>query len=281
MSDMKNPRIDDFSESSPLTNVIKNINERFNEKLYQGRENGRLIQHSLEYGLGAENIFRELLSETLPLKYGVGKGKVVNSQGNLSSHQDVIIYDKLNFPTLFTDNNRNLIVPIEAIYTVIEVKTKTDSSVLRKAYEGLKTVADLDDIGEVKSTNYLVGHKPPELLIFSFQDDRDITTLKNNFCTLSSEYNRAWSFSRYSEKSPGHADDNNHHYLVNGVYVLGLGSVYAMLNGSVAIGKWENNTFGMLVSGLLSNFNEINLGDYCPESYVNWLGSGIREIYDR
>jgi hypothetical protein len=281
MNNKNNPRIDDYSKSKPLVEVMQSINERFNSKLFEGRENGRLINHNLEYGLGAENILRGLFEETLPSKYGVGKGKIVNSEGILSSHQDVIIYDKINYPTLFTDENKNLIVPLESVYAVIEVKTKTDSAVLRKAFEGLKTVSDLAQGGEVKSTNDLVDHKPPKLMIFSFQDDRAIKTIKENYCALSSEFPRDWSFSRYSEKSPGHERDNGYHYLVSGVYILGVGGVYAMLNGSVAIGVWKNNTFGMLLSGLLSTFNQIKLGDYHPESYVSWIGAGAREIHER
>lgn len=252
----KKPHVDDFANSEPLVHVIKNINKRFNAKLFEGRENGKLIQHNLEYGLGAENIFRELLREVLPLRYGVGKGKIINTNGDMSSHQDVIIYDKLNFPTFFTDENHNLILPLESIYTVIEVKTKTDSGVLRKAFEGLSTVAKLNVKKQVKSTNDLVDYRPPELMIFSFQDDRNINTIKNNFCKLSNEFKSMSSFSRYSKKSPSNKKDNGHHYLVSGIDILGLGSVYAMLSGNIAIGKWQDNTFGMLISGLLSNYSE-------------------------
>lgn len=273
-------RIDDLSDRQPLTKVISDINKRFNTKLNERRENGILIQHNLEYGLGSENVLRELLAEVLPSKYGVGKGKIVSSSGNLSNHLDIIIFDKLNYPTFYTDENRNLIVPIESVYCVIEVKVRTDSGVLKKAFEGLESVSDIAGV-TVKSTNELVDYRPPKLVVFSFQDERSLETIKENFCRLSDEFQREWSFSRYAEKSPGHERDNGHQYLVSSVYILGLGQVYSMLDGSVAIGRWGEHTFSMLISSLLSDLNHIDLGKYTSTSYVHWLGAGIREIYER
>ncbi|GAA5646044.1 hypothetical protein CGG83_24375 [Vibrio parahaemolyticus] len=274
-------RSNDLVDEMPLTEIMQQVNERFNEKLFQGRENGKLIKHNLEYGLGAENIFRSLLVEVLPEKYGVGKGKIVTESGALSSHLDVIIYDKIHCPKWFIDENQNLLLPFESVYAVIEVKAKTSSSVLRKAFEGLQSVSNLDSYKNIRSKNDFVDYRPPKLMIFSFEDDRPLTTIKDNFCLLSDEFSRNWSFSRYSKKSPGSVEDNGHHYLVSGVYVLGKGAVYAMLNGSVSIGYYGENTFGMFLSGLISSLNSIPQSDFRPESYIHWLGAGAVETYKR
>lgn len=275
------PDIRDLSKDAPLTEIIKNINARFNSKLEEGRENGRIIKHNLEYGLGAENIFRNLLSEILPSKYGIGKGKIINTDGDLSSHLDVIIYDKSNFPTLFVDENKNLIVPLESIYCVIEIKSKTDASSLKQAFEGLSSIHKLNKKPKIKSLNNLIDYRPPKLIIFSFQDERKLEAIKDNYCRLSDEYKIDYSFSRYSKNSPAHQRDNSHQYLVSGVYILGLGATYAMLDGRVAIGRWAEHTFSMLISGLLSTFSQIDMGNFIPTDYIHWLGAGAMEVYQR
>ncbi|ELK5320570.1 DUF6602 domain-containing protein [Vibrio parahaemolyticus] len=274
-------RSDDLTDDLPLSQIMKKVNKRFNEKLFQGRENGRLIEHNLEYGLGAENILRSLLTEVLPEKYGIGKGKIVTEEGELSSHLDVIIYDKINYPKWFVDENKNLILPFESVYAVIEVKAKTSSSVLQKAFDGLQTVSHLDIRQEIRSINDYVDLRPPMLVIFSFEDDRPLETIKDNFCRLSDEYNRSWSFNRYSNKSPGSSDDNGYHYLVDGIYILGKGAVYPMLNGDISIGYYGENTVGMFISGLISSLRLIPPSDFHAESYINWLGSGAVERYKR
>jgi len=275
----ENLRIDDHSTSNPLTDIIQKINIRFNNKLNEGHENGLVIEHNLEYGLGAENIFRELLREVLPLKYGIGKGKIININGNLSSHQDVIIYDRMNYPTLFIDENKNLILPLESVYFVIEIKVKTNSDVLKKAFEGLESVSKLNIEDKVHSSNELVDYRPPGLIIFSFQDDKSLATIKDNYYKLSKEFSVNKSFSRYSKKSPGHNRDTTINYLVKEINILNKGEVFAMLSGNIGIGEWAENTFGMFISGLLSNLNDIKLDSFHPTSYVHWLGAGKREIY--
>jgi len=75
----------------------------------------------LEYGLGTENIVRTLMREMMPMKYGIGKGKLINGNGASTRHLDLIVYDQLNLPTLFIDEHQNQILPIESAYAVIEI----------------------------------------------------------------------------------------------------------------------------------------------------------------
>ncbi|WP_430469004.1 hypothetical protein [Vibrio alginolyticus] len=37
-------RSNDLVDEMPLTEIMQQVNERFNEKLFQGRENGKLIK---------------------------------------------------------------------------------------------------------------------------------------------------------------------------------------------------------------------------------------------
>lgn len=86
-----------------------------------------------EHGRVAEAKFREWLTTFLPKKYGVTSGYIV-SQGTPKDeflvHYDVIIYEQLEAPILWVDENpdysgqgRSLAIPVEYVRGVIEVKS--------------------------------------------------------------------------------------------------------------------------------------------------------------
>lgn len=54
-----------------------------------------------------------------------------------------------------------------------------------------------------------------------------------------------------------------------------------MLNGNVAIGRWGVHTFGMFVTGLLSEFEQVELRKITLSPYLSWLSAGTREVYER
>ncbi len=125
----------------PLPDVLLAIGERLEARLLEGAKRGEVVRNNLEDGLGAETVLRDLLEEMLPARLGVGKGKIVNSEGEMSRHLDLMLYDRLNFPRLFVDEQDNLILPIESIFAAVEVKTHTTASSLRDASETLASVA--------------------------------------------------------------------------------------------------------------------------------------------
>jgi hypothetical protein len=118
-------------EIRELRPTIKSIFEQLNRMLSEKIAQGNIIEHNLEKGLGGENALRGLLEDFLPSRLGVAKGKVVNFTGDMSRQCDVIIYDRLNGPRLFVDENKNQILPIEGVYAVIEVKTSLTKHTLR------------------------------------------------------------------------------------------------------------------------------------------------------
>lgn len=268
----------DLSEGNPPAEIIREINRLINARLAVGRSQRKVIKHSLEAGLIAENVFRKTLRETLPLRYGVAKGKAVNGSGKLSCHLDVIIYDALNYPSLFIDDNQNQILPIEGIYAVVEVKSSTTKSILEEAFVELSSVQSIHP-GTICSANDLVDHRPPILAIFSFDDARSLETLHKNFVELNSRHPRSFSSSSYSSKSPGSKESTGEHYMVHSVSVAGKGQVYHMLNGETAVGRWGDYTAGMMIYSLLHNLQQIVLKPHNPFSYLSWMNAGRRETY--
>lgn len=102
---------------------------------------GRIVETS--HGPVAEALFRKWLENFLPTKYGVTAGYIVSQNNSFDkveklNHFDVIIYDKLNSPVLWIEENKDRsiqgmdkAIPAEFVLAVIEVKanlTKHSSS---------------------------------------------------------------------------------------------------------------------------------------------------------
>jgi hypothetical protein len=126
---------------------------------------------STQHGRVAEAEFRSWLSNFLPKKYGVTSGYVI-SQGMpeeaKTPHFDVIIYNQLESPVLWLEDNADLssggvsrAIPAEYVQAVIEVKSTFDASSAAKAighlFELEPLLEDVDPIEE-RYRKYL----PPE-----------------------------------------------------------------------------------------------------------------------
>lgn len=268
----------DESAFHPPTEVVREINSSINARLAEGRLQRKVIKNNLEAGLIAENVFRKMLRDTLPLRYGVAKGKVINSKGKLTGHLDVMIYDAINYPALFIDDNHNQILPIEGVYAIIEVKSNTTKTSLAEAFQELSSVRTIHP-GIIRSNNDLVDYRPPILKVFSFDDARSLDAVHRNYLELNRRYECSYSSSCYSDKSPGSKKITGERYMVSSISIAGKGEVYHMLNGQTAIGRWGEFTTGMMINSLLSDLPEIELESHRPSAYLSWLNAGRREVY--
>jgi len=106
-----------------------------------------------QHGIDAENAFRNWLSNFLPKRYGVTSGYII-SQGIPNSenmvHYDVIIYDQLESPVLWIEGNhdtsysgKSMAIPVEYVYSVIEVKAVFNKKSVRQAVEHLRKLRPL------------------------------------------------------------------------------------------------------------------------------------------
>ncbi len=253
------------------SNISKKIFRQLNRLLVEKSTQAEIINHKLEKGLGNEQIIRELLKDFLPSRYGVAKGKIINSQGDMSKHCDIIIYDRLNCPKLFIDENNNQILPIEGIYCILEVKTTLNRSILDKVFKNFLSLHSLLGTRSDRSTNDFLYICPPQLSIIAFGDKRPLDKIKNDFQELNEKYAVIDSFSSYSKKSPGFKRCTGKKYLVSSIDVLSKGSVYHMLDGSIEIGKWGEYTLGIVLTALLGHLNEIRLERTDLINYFNYL----------
>ena len=93
-----------------------------------------LIPTSGEVGTLIEEMFRSYLVEVLPEKTGVSHGFVMDSEGGESQQMDIIFYDKMNTPRIFTSTAAN-VFPVETTYACGEIKTRFNTKELEDSFE--------------------------------------------------------------------------------------------------------------------------------------------------
>jgi hypothetical protein len=248
--------------------TVKQIFDQLNRMLAERVAQGNIIEHNLEKGLGAEKALREVLADFLPVRFGIAKGKVINSRGKLSRHCDVLIYDQVNYPRLFIDENENQMLPIEGVYAVLEVKTTLTKHTLTEAFANLNAIYDLQPERPVRSLNHLMDYRPPYLAIVGFRGIK-LSTLERHFRALSLRYKVRSSFSSYSNKSPGYANFTGDTFLAHSVACFDSGSVFHAFNGEVKSAQWGEYTLGVFLTTLLNSMEQVSLAKLNIFDYFN------------
>lgn len=82
-------------------------------------------EHNLSRGLIAESVLREFLRSNLPDIAKVSQG-FIEYNGALSHQCDIIIYDRIHYAPLYSYGEIE-IIPSNAVYAVIEVKSNIDA----------------------------------------------------------------------------------------------------------------------------------------------------------
>lgn len=123
---------------------------------------------STHHGLVGEAAVRAWLEGFLPKRYGVTAGHI-RSQGlpkpYQTGHFDVIIYDQIEAPTLWIEDNKDKsdsglvkIIPAEFVRAVLEVKAAFNRTTVRDA------IAKLTELGPLTSGNDRKGENYPKFL---------------------------------------------------------------------------------------------------------------------
>ncbi|MGE0104967.1 MAG: DUF6602 domain-containing protein [Blastocatellales bacterium] len=153
------------------------------------REAG-FIKHAGDKGENREHILRDFLSNHLPKKYGVTKGEILTKDGKHSHSADIIIFDALNSPLLYSE--KTAIVPIEGVFGIIEVKSSLSKAEFVNAarqIESFKRIAPRD-LGVIETRHYLTVHRPSRpfgiILGFDFAEN-SLESLSRNWEELNKE----------------------------------------------------------------------------------------------
>lgn len=121
----------------------KNILEEF-DKIKEQTENRPI---KVAHGIGVEAYLRKWLSEFLPKKYGVTSGYVIPNVYNDSGkifHFDIIIYNRLDSPILWTESNQDnseqgkfRAIPAKHVVAIYEVKSRLSKKNITESLEKL------------------------------------------------------------------------------------------------------------------------------------------------
>jgi hypothetical protein len=119
----------------------------------QAKIKGELRKVKVHHGNVVEAEFRRWLKEFLPKRFAVTSGYVI-SQGigskTKAPHYDVIIYDALNSPVLWIENNpdsssdgKSKAIPAEHVFGILEIKSSFNPKTVADALEHLKELKPL------------------------------------------------------------------------------------------------------------------------------------------
>jgi hypothetical protein len=84
----------------------------------------------------------EFFRERLPDKYGVEKGEAIDSRDRRTGQIDFVIYDRAQCAPIRA-GRENFLLPSEALYCVVEAKTKITKEELEKSYKAAAKVRRL------------------------------------------------------------------------------------------------------------------------------------------
>jgi len=145
------------------------------------------IDHMGLRGSARENILREYIKQLLPKKFAVGSGIITDANGTQSRQQDFIIYDAFNSPSFLQMDSLSTVLPIESVYSTIEVKSRLTKDELEKCITNYKSVKDLvlspfvQDFSPHGVYNQICGY------VFSYTSDASLETVALNVQNLSEE----------------------------------------------------------------------------------------------
>lgn len=116
----------------------------------RAREQSRVHEVETYHGLVAESEFRRWLESFLPARYGVTAGYVISpgiKSTDKAPHYDVIIYDKLESPVLWIEDQahggESRALPVEYVKSVLEVKSAFSPETAKHAAEHLGDLSPL------------------------------------------------------------------------------------------------------------------------------------------
>ncbi|MDQ3099624.1 MAG: hypothetical protein M3Q44_07820 [bacterium] len=120
-----------------LQELFSNLQNELLAKLNVGKS----ISHPTAKGDDTELNWIEVL-KSLPSRYQVNKGFVIDAEGNLSEQIDAIVYDRYYSPLLLRKDSI-LYVPSESVYAVLEVKQSLSKNNIEYAGGKIKSVREL------------------------------------------------------------------------------------------------------------------------------------------
>ena len=113
-----------------LSDYLKDVAQGMRHKSKAIRRD--FAQHRPSGGGNREDLVEQFLTDHLPKRFGVSTGFVISHDGMLSNQADLVVVDDQNNAPLYSQS-RYKIWPVEAVYALIEVKTRLNRPQLTDA----------------------------------------------------------------------------------------------------------------------------------------------------
>jgi hypothetical protein len=120
---------------------LQELFENLQNELLSKLKVGESIPHPTSKGDDTEINWLGVL-KSLPSRYEVSRGFVVDAEGSLSDQIDAIIYDRYYSP-LILHRDSTLYVPAESVYAVLEIRQSLSKENIEYAGAKAKTVREL------------------------------------------------------------------------------------------------------------------------------------------
>jgi hypothetical protein len=134
------------------------------------------IPHNPTKGRAREYVvFEQFLDKYLPSRFSIGSGIVIDSNGQGSKQQDLVIYDEFYSPVLYDTDSDEILFP-ESVLTSIEVKSTLRSSSVDDIVEKSASVWRLSKtptppVSIAHGMAFESGHAPTLCAGISFESD--------------------------------------------------------------------------------------------------------------
>jgi len=145
---------------------------RDSKLIFENIEVKNNLLHAGEYGAYREKICKNLIRTSIPEKYSIADGFIINSKGKTSNQLDLIIYDKKQTPFIRLDDNPRFF-PVETVVGIGEVKSTLTTNNLCKALVKLSLQKEIrtglvESIYCINKENAVPNFQNPYDNIFSF-----------------------------------------------------------------------------------------------------------------
>jgi len=137
-----------------LVNVFDEISTQMRSDLDKARA---ALTHCGLKVAAFEEIFRAFLREYLPKSLDISTGQIIDSSGGISRQLDVIISDALKTP-IFYRSGELRVIPVECVYTVIEVKALLDTKEINNILANMESVRALKKSAYILDAGIERGH---------------------------------------------------------------------------------------------------------------------------
>ncbi len=122
-----------------LHKLLDGLHSRIESDLRQIRES---FGHPTAVGDASEAVWNQLFNKHLPKRYSSANAFVVDSRGQFSQQQDVVIYDQQYSPLIFEMNGQTVIAA-ESVYAVFEAKQSASTKQVVYAQDKAESVRRL------------------------------------------------------------------------------------------------------------------------------------------